>query len=141
MMRAALKGTAALVVLGFLILGLIAGAAVVGATQAKKPPKHYFNSTAVLLDDEPPTFSGRVASPQGGCERGRKVTLHFHGEGFDDVYYGTTTSKPDGTWELTVNEMLPSGGYQFRAGRKKLKPKHGRKRICRKSVPADMELP
>jgi hypothetical protein len=103
-----------------------------------------FDSTVTISfqrshHNEADSFSGRVISLKGACERHRTVAVKRRLDGPDDLV-GTDVTNRDGEWELQLASPPPAGTYYARARRKVLRHTASHLHICKPAVSHDLEV-
>jgi len=83
--------------------------------------------TQIKLSSKSPAFSGRVSSPAGACEEGRRVEL-MRKSGGDVKRLGSDASGATGSWAVRLDNVKP-GAYFARTNRK-AKGNGGSRTVC-----------
>jgi hypothetical protein len=102
-----------------------------------------FDSTVTISfqrghHNEADTFSGRVISVKGACERHRTVAVKRRLDG-PDALVGTDVTNRDGKWELQL-ASTPPGTYYARARRKVLLHTANHLHVCKPAVSHDLKV-
>jgi hypothetical protein len=82
-------------------------------------------------------FYGDVHSRKSKCEKGREVTLLYHGpQPVDDPVVGTDVTDGTGDWEVRSPEFALEGNYAVEVARKKV-GRGDKKLVCKATVSPD----
>jgi hypothetical protein len=116
----------------------LAGLAVVAAAHTAR-----FNSTVTISfqpghGQESDTFSGKVVSVKGRCERHRKVNVRRRLEG-PDALVGAALTDRDGHWEVHP-ASTPAGTYYAKATRKVLRHNSNHLHVCKPEISNDLPV-
>jgi hypothetical protein len=95
-----------------LVLALLAFAAV----PAARATRVVRIKSTVTISKKAPAFHGRVLSPNGACERGRKVKL-FRVRSGPDKLLGSTHTHKGGTWRIPT-DLHGSAAYYAKVARR-----------------------